>query len=180
MKNIKAFSMIHSHNNNYSLHFHTKIFCFLHLLKFCGLKIIAAHFNKLNNLKLLKGFIWEEFCGLTSKRGLYEKPLWTDFKKGLYEMSFVDWLQKGFIWEEFCGLASKRGLYEKPLWTDFKKGLYEKSFVDWLQEGFIWEEFCGLTSKRGLYEKPLWTGFKKGLYEKSFEVCLCLWRISYT
>ena len=132
MKNIKAFSMIHSHNNNYSLHFHTKIFCFLHLLKFCGLKIIAAHFNKLNNLKLLKGFIWEEFCGLTSKRGLYEKPLWTDFKKGLYE---------------------------KPLWTDFKKGLYEKSFVDWLQKGFIWEEFCGLASKRVYMRRVLKCAF---------------------
>ena len=159
MKNIKAFSMIHSHNNNYSLHFHTKIFCFLHLLKFCGLKIIAAHFNKLNNLKLLKGFIWEEFCGLTSKRGLYEKPLWTDFKKGLYEMSFVDWLQKGVymrwvLWTDF-----KKGLYEKSFVDWLQKGFIWETFVDWLQKGFIWEEFCGLASRRVYMRRVLKCAF---------------------
>ena len=36
-------------------------------------------------------------CGLTSKRVYMRRVLWTDFKKGLYEKSFVDWLQEGFI-----------------------------------------------------------------------------------
>ena len=46
--------MIHSHNNNYFFVLsHTKIFCFLHLLKFCGLKVMAEHFDKRSNLKLV-------------------------------------------------------------------------------------------------------------------------------
>ena len=59
--------MIHSHNNNYSLFFHTQNYsvCFLHLLKFCGLKIIAAHFNKLNNLKLVDFSIHNFKCSYT-------------------------------------------------------------------------------------------------------------------
>ena len=65
MKNIKAFTMIHSHNNNYSLLFHTIFFCFLHLLKFCGLKIIAEHFDQLNNLKLVDFNIHNFKCSYT-------------------------------------------------------------------------------------------------------------------
>ena len=59
--------MIHSHNNNYSLFFHTKDYfvCFLHLLKFCGLKIIAEHFDKLNNLKLVDFNIRNFKCSFT-------------------------------------------------------------------------------------------------------------------
>ena len=57
--------MIHSHNNNYSLLFQTKIFCFLHLLKFCGLKIIAEDFDELNNLKLVDFNILNFKCSYT-------------------------------------------------------------------------------------------------------------------
>ena len=66
-KTLRLFTMIHSHNNNYSLFFHTQNYfvCFFHLLKFCGLKIIAAHFNKLNNLKLVDFNIHNFKCSYT-------------------------------------------------------------------------------------------------------------------
>ena len=54
-KTLRLSTMIHSHNNNYFLFFHTQTYfvCFLHLLKFCGLKVIAEHFDKRSNLKLV-------------------------------------------------------------------------------------------------------------------------------
>ena len=66
-KTLRLFTMIHSHNNNYSLFFHTKYYfvCFLHLLEFCGLKIIANHFDKLNNLKLVDFNIHNFKCSYT-------------------------------------------------------------------------------------------------------------------
>ena len=67
-KTLRLFTIIHLHNN-YSLFFHTKklfcLFCFLYLLKFYGLKIIAEHFDKLNNLKLVDFNIHNFKCSYT-------------------------------------------------------------------------------------------------------------------
>ena len=55
--------MIHS---NFFVLSHKKSFvCFLHLLKFCGLKIIAENCDKLNNLKLVDFNIHNFKCPYT-------------------------------------------------------------------------------------------------------------------
>ena len=147
------------------------------------LRILSEHLYLIFvYVSFLLCFCRDWFCELTSQRVIMRRVLWIDLRKGLYEKSFVNWLEKGFISEEFLWTDLRKGLYEKSfceltwervymrrtfvnwrervymrrvLWIDLRKGLHEKSFVNWLEKGFIWEEF-------------LWIDLRKGLYEKSF------------